>query len=161
MFTWSCCRKTLFLLIAQIISLVLCGTVASTQHEGQVKDSAPSSHTTLALKMLTNVGEARFDHYLEQVLRSVRQKWKEAMPDSAIQGEKGRVDVEFWIEKDGSLAGHSTKMVVSSGNKALDDGAVAAIRSAAPFGPLPESFLGSRVELRLTFFYNQSPLPRP
>jgi outer membrane biosynthesis protein TonB len=43
---------------------------------------------------------------------------------------------------------------VTSGNKALDDAAVVAIRASAPFEHLPQSFKGPNIELRLNFLYN-------
>jgi hypothetical protein len=41
--------------------------------------------------------------------------------------------------------------------KALDDAAASAVRDSAPFDPLPESFNGPSIELRLRFFYNLPP----
>jgi periplasmic protein TonB len=45
---------------------------------------------------------------------------------------------------------NAPKVEVSSGNKALDEAAVSAIRASAPFEHLPEAFKGPNIDLRLT-----------
>jgi hypothetical protein len=42
----------------------------------------------------------------------------------------------------------------------LDEAALNAVRGSAPFDPLHTSFTGTDIELRLRFFYNQSPSQR-
>jgi outer membrane biosynthesis protein TonB len=41
----------------------------------------------------------------------------------------------------------------NSGNKQLDNAAVSAIRTSAPFEHLPEAFKGPNIELRFIFLY--------
>ena len=50
----------------------------------------------------------------------------------------GDVIVSVSIERDGGVSG--TQVVRSSGDEAVDEAVVAAIRSAAPFAPLPAGF---------------------
>ena len=88
----------------------------------------------------------------------------EAMPDSVLQGQKGRVILEFGINEDGTILDQLVRTTVSSGNQTLDDAAIAAIRNAAPFDRLPISYAGprvSKISLRMTFLYNLPIPPRP
>ena len=48
----------------------------------------------------------------------------------------------------------------SSGEKTLDDAAVAAIVASAPFEQFPENFKGPDVEFRAMFLYNVLPPKR-
>jgi TonB family protein len=83
-----------------------------------------------------------------------KRNWYAKMPGEAKQNRgKGKVVLRFRILKSGALDEVPT-VEVSSGNKALDNAAVAAGRAATPFERLPESFKGPNIELRLIFLYN-------
>ncbi len=64
----------------------------------------------------------------------VKQQWYALIPESA-QWKKGRVVLEFFILKDGSVAG--LKVVGSSGDAAMDRPAFGSITGSNPFPPLP------------------------
>jgi len=102
-----------------------------------------------------------FTGFSADVARVIKQNWWEKMPPETKQkldrGLKGRVVVSFGIQKDGLLS-TEPKIEISSGNKALDEAAVTAVRAFAPFEHLPEAFKGPKVDIRSTFVYNQ-PLP--
>jgi TonB family protein len=104
-----------------------------------------------------------FTGFSAAVARVIKQNWWEKMPSETKQkldrGLKGRVVVGFGIQKDGQLS-TEPKIAVSSGNKALDEAAVSAVRASAPFEHLPEAFKGPSIDLRLTFLSNQ-PLSPP
>jgi TonB family protein len=91
----------------------------------------------------------------------------ETLPKSVALGDQGRVTITFQVQKDGSLmtalvtaSPAVPRVLYSSGKKTLDDHAMAAIRSAAPFDHLPETLSAQGVELKVTFFYNLSPPSR-
>jgi TonB family protein len=89
------------------------------------------------------------------MLQPIRSNWYAKMPEEAKQPKmlKGKVGVRFAILKSGALDEAPT-VEVGSGNKVLDDAAVAAVRAATPFERLPESLRRPKMELRLTFLYN-------
>jgi TonB family protein len=99
-----------------------------------------------------------FTGFSADLARVVKRNWYAKMPSEAKQkldrGLKGKVVVGFGIQKDGQLS-TVPKAVVSSGNKALDEAAVSAVRASAPFEHLPEAFKGPNIDLRLTLLYNQ------
>jgi len=63
-------------------------------------------------------------------------------------GLEGKVIVRFTILRDGKLSEHP-RLVRSSGAKILDNAAIAAIRSAAPFPALPDSLSQERLQVEL------------
>ncbi|MEQ1883568.1 MAG: TonB family protein [Bryobacteraceae bacterium] len=104
------------------------------------------------LQLLSDPKGVDFKPYLLQVLATVRSNWLAIIPDLARQGRKGRVLVQFIIDKRGSIP----KLVIaeSSGTAAFDRAAVAGISAANPFPPLPSTFQGNEIRLQLAFTYN-------
>lgn len=79
-----------------------------------------------------SVGEkAESDEYMNKVREKISHNWRS--PDVST---KCRVTISFLIEASGKIKTASLKK--SSGNKIVDDAALAAIKRAGPFEPLPE-----------------------
>lgn len=108
------------------------------------------------VKILTPHEGVDFTPYTNHLVESIKRNWYAQMPQEAKAGLKGKVVVHFKIQKDGKLA-RRPMVESSSGNKQLDNAAVSAIRTSAPFEHLPEAFKGPNIELRFIFLYN---LPR-
>ena len=102
--------------------------------------------------MLSDTQGVDFKPYLIRILSSVRRNWFAVMPESARFGRKGRVLIQFAINRDGSVP----KLVIASGSgaDALDRAAVAGISASNPFPPLPAEFKGNQVRLQFSFRYN-------
>ena len=94
-----------------------------------------------------------FRPYLTQILTIVRRNWFAVMPESVKLGQSGKVAVQFAVVRTGTV----TKVVYAaqSGNRALDQAAVAAISMSNPFPALPVEFKGDRIVLQFNFAYNQ------
>lgn len=93
--------------------------------------------------------------YLAQVLAIVRQNWFSVLPESVRMGtRKGRVVLQFALNRDGSLA----KVVISdySGSDSLDRAAVAGLSMSNPLPPLPNEYKGAQMKLAFSFNYNQT-----
>jgi TonB family protein len=75
--------------------------------------------------------------YQKKTYQKVAAKWK-APPEEEIPPVGKKTVVQAVITKDGSLA--TTEISTSSGKKGWDAAALKAVTSAAPFGPLPESY---------------------
>jgi protein TonB len=108
--------------------------------------------TATALEMLSDPGGADFKPYLIRILATVKRNWITVIPEAARMGRVGRVEIQFAIDRDGSVP----KLVIasSSGTEALDRAAVAGISMSNPFPPLPDDFKGNQVRLQFTFTYN-------
>ncbi|HEV2200733.1 MAG TPA: TonB family protein [Bryobacteraceae bacterium] len=105
------------------------------------------------LQLLSDPKGVDFKPYLIQVLTVVRTNWLAVIPESARLGRKGRVLVQFIIDRRGGIP----KLVIaeSSGAAALDRAAVAGISASNPLPPLPTGFQGNEIRLQLAFSYNQ------
>lgn len=117
-------------------------------------NQAPSSGPTRSnLQLLSDPAGVDFKPYLVQVLTAVRTNWLSVIPESARLGRRGRVLVQFIINRRGGVP----KLVIaeSSGTAAFDRAAVAGISASYPFPPLPNTFKGNEIRLQLAFSYNQ------
>jgi TonB family protein len=88
------------------------------------------------------------DHFKNEIYRN----W--LIPQAVLLGIRGHVDLEFTVERDGSVTG--LKLVKSVGNPALDKAAANAIL-AGRFLPLPSDFAPPRVTIQVSFYYGEGP----
>jgi TonB family protein len=114
--------------------------------------AASKNNTGSNVKLLSDPKGVDFRPYLIRVLASVRRNWFAVMPESARLGRRGRVIIQFSIDRAGSVP----KLVIAtpSGAEPLDRAAVAGISASNPFPPLPADFPGDQVRLQLNFTYN-------
>jgi protein TonB len=82
--------------------------------------------------------------YQKKTFDRVAKAWKTPAASQIPEVGKKTV-VQAVIAKDGKLV--SAVVSMSSGKKGWDSAALAAVRSAAPFDPLPGSFRASTVEV--------------
>lgn len=115
----------------------------------------PFSPTTGLTTLLSSAGgERRLTDSLEAFKAEVRRRIQQAQryPRSAqVEGIEGQTEVEFVLRRDGTL--ESVEVIQPSGSRALDEAAVAAVKEAAPYPPLPESHRGERVFFRLDLIF--------
>ena len=95
---------------------------------------------------------ADFTVWLNQFKNEVYRNW--IMPQAALMGMRGHVDIEFTVERDGSLS--QCRILMSSGNPALDKSAKNSLESSN-FLPLPSDYGPKSVTMRASFFYNEGP----
>jgi len=108
--------------------------------------------TGVSPELLSDPMGADFKPYLMQVLALVRKNWFAVWPESARLGNRGVVQIQFSIARDG----HVAKLVIAteSGTRALDLAAVAGVDASQPFPPFPKEFKGQQVKLQFAFRYN-------
>jgi TonB family protein len=104
------------------------------------------------LELLSDPQGVDFRPYLIRILSTVRRNWLAVIPESARFGRRGKVQIQFAINKDGGVP----KLVIAlpSGTESLDRAAVAGVSASNPFPPLPAEFKGQQVRLQFTFLYN-------
>jgi TonB family protein len=112
---------------------------------------APGRRAT-ALELMSDPGGVDFKPYLIRILATVKRNWQAVIPETARLGRQGRVQIQFAIDRSGSVP--KLVIAVPSGTESLDRAAVAGISASAPFPPLPPDFQGSQVRLQFTFTYN-------
>ena len=95
---------------------------------------------------------ADFTAWLQQFMTGVYRKW--IVPQAALQGAKGHVDIEFTVERAGSLS--QCRVLTSSGKPELDNAVENSLVSSS-FLPLPSDYRPKSVTMRASFFYNDGP----
>ncbi len=109
------------------------------------------------MAMLTPDQGVDFRDYLARVQASVERNWQAVMPESVQLGEKGWVELQFKIMRDGSVPQGYPILVRTSSKEPLDRAAISSIRASNPFEPLPSAFTGPFIELRAIYLYNLPP----
>jgi TonB family protein len=95
--------------------------------------------------------------YAKKMLAKIRRHWR--IPEIALLGVSGVVQVRYFIERDGSVTG--LRITSESGKPPMDFAARDAIGNASPFDPLPTDLTGvEREGVTITFYYNMSPPDR-
>ena len=103
--------------------------------------------------ILSDTHGYNFQKYLDQLTNQVRAKWYSGMPDSARQGQRGRVVLIFTVFRDGTS--QNLRIVAGSGTESLDQAAATAVQSASPFSQLPADFSDNNIVVQFAFLYNQ------
>ena len=92
------------------------------------------------LQLLSDPAGVDFKPYLVQVLAAVRTNWLSVIPESARLGRRGRVLMQFIINRRGGVP----KLVIAetSGTAAFDRAAVAGISASYPFPAAAQDLQG-------------------
>ncbi|MCH2227422.1 MAG: TonB C-terminal domain-containing protein [Candidatus Caenarcaniphilales bacterium] len=93
-----------------------------------------------------SIPDISFGPYMAKIQEKIKQRWRP--PKGA---ESKRIVVMFSINRDGSLS--NLKINQTNANSLADTAALNAIRSAAPFPPLPPGSAPS-IDIEFTFDYN-------
>ncbi len=93
------------------------------------------------------IKEPDFGPYMRELQRRIKRRW------NPPRGNKSkRVVLLFKVSKDGRLL--SLKVHTPSGQPESDKAAIQAVKTAAPFRPLPPEYRGDDIDIQFTFDYN-------
>jgi len=95
---------------------------------------------------------ADFTVWINHFKNEVYRNW--IVPQPALLGFRGHVDIEFTVERNGSLS--NLRMLKSAGTPALDRAAMNALLGSRLLA-LPADFGPPRVTIQVTFYYNEGP----
>lgn len=117
----------------------------------------PNTNVRGDVDILSDTMGVDFGPYLQKVLFEIKRHWYDLIPEVARPPimKRGKLTVEFAINKDGSVAG--LRYVQTSGDIALDRPAYGSITASDPFPRLPGEFKGNYIALRIRFYYNPDP----
>jgi protein TonB len=90
-------------------------------------------------------GNFPYTWYLQQVQNRITGNW------NRLTSAQGRVQIYFRITRDGAVDG--ARVESPSGNAALDQSALLAVRRSDPLPRLPEGFEGDSLGVRFWFSY--------
>jgi periplasmic protein TonB len=92
---------------------------------------------------------SRYAWYIDAVIRRINQSWYQPSIDPAVRAARqAKTVMTFQIYRDGSI--HNISMAQSSGNLSMDNSARRAL-DGIQFGPLPNDFAGSVVDVTFDF----------
>jgi TonB family protein len=158
-----------FQTMTYLLTVVLLGSVtfwnggmrvSANDAAQRARDTAPEVLGSASMEMLSHTEGVDFRPYLHEAYIAVKKQWLAKLPPSVREGERGVNSVEVRIERDGNVGKDFFKVTRSSGKDALDAASLEGIRSAAPFGKLPQKSSQPFIELRFTFYYNLEPTQR-
>jgi len=125
------------------------GSVASTP--AALPASTPAQQASVGPFLFDPKG-TDFTVWLRHLKGEVYRRW--VLPTSVRNGERGHLDLELSVARDGSAS--AFRIVRSSGSPQLDQAAETAVR-AGHLLPLPESFPDPTLIIQVSFWYNSSP----
>jgi periplasmic protein TonB len=94
---------------------------------------------------------ARFAYYVGQIKQKVAAQWYTSMLDPQAPGH--RVYITFQVERDGSLS--HIQIAQRSGDYTLDQTALSAVQHIDTFGPLPDAYTGTHINV--TYYFDPPP----
>jgi len=103
-------------------------------------------------QIISDTMGVNFNPYLMRILSLVRRNWESVIPEIARIGRQGRVELQFTINKNGSVP--ELVLTAGSGTESMDAAALSSIRMSSPFPPLPPEFPGQDIRLRFIYLYN-------
>ena len=131
-----------------IIDTICLGIILLRKHQPKTYQKIQQNFSRLTRKAVkNNVPAANFDTFMQDLQSDMMLNWN---PPKI--GTNARVVVLMKIRKDGNL--ESVKILKSSGSSEMDNAALNAVKSTAPFQPLPLSFTGETVDVNFSFNYN-------
>jgi TonB family protein len=95
---------------------------------------------------------ADFTAWLNHFKNEVYRNW--IMPQPAYMGVRGHVDIEFTVQRDGTMT--NVKILKPAGTPAFDRAAQNALLASRAL-PLPADFAPPTVTMQVSFFYNEGP----
>jgi protein TonB len=95
---------------------------------------------------------ADFTVWINHFKNEVYRNW--IVPQPALMGFRGHVDLEFSVERNGTLTG--LRILKSAGTPALDKAAQNALLGSRLL-PLPADYGPPQVTMQVTFYYNEGP----
>jgi len=93
----------------------------------------------------------KYVDYLNRLRKQIEERW-EYPPEAYAKKQTGTAVLRFSITSSGDLLG--SDILCSSGFEDLDSGALAVVKAAAPYAPLPENFNISRLHVIARFQYD-------
>jgi protein TonB len=94
---------------------------------------------------------ARFAYYVQQITQKVASQWYTGMLDPQAGGH--RVYITFQVERDGTPT--HIQIAQRSGDATLDQTALSAVQHIDTFGPLPDAYQGSHINV--TYYFDPPP----
>ena len=126
---------------------------------GDYGANAPVAHggVNTGVEVLSDTQGVDFGPYLRRILGDIRRTWIPLIPEEARPplNKQGETLIRFTILPDGRIG--AMNLDGSSQDQSINRAAWGAITGVGQFPPLPASFHGPQLELRIDFLVNMTP----
>lgn len=111
------------------------------------------------VQILSDTLGTDFGPYIKRLLRILRASWYPLIPEETMPplNKEGWTLIRFTINSDGSLAVGGMHLDASTHDQAIDRAAWGSITGVGQFPPLPSTFKGPNLELRIDFIISHNP----
>ncbi len=127
------------------------GTRGKAAPKGEISEEGGGGAHLTAL----NAPEIQYISYFASIKRKIELIWQYPQ-EAAAAGIQGDLLIDFVIGRNGAL--ESLRLLQGSGYKILDDEALASIRKAAPYNPIPEQYRIPNLRIQAHFVYEMHAL---
>jgi TonB family protein len=138
-------------------ALLLSGIASALSDASAQQAQVTKPITGVGVSILSDLKGVDFAPYMRAMHDSIMRNLSAKLPESVKNGQKGIVVLQVRLQKDGSLPDDAAAITHGSGRDDMDAASISAIRAAAPFGPLPEGYSASNLELKFAFYFNIPP----
>ena len=119
----------------------------ASRPEPAPREETPKPQTPQGSTKIT-AGKVVADYYLTMLQGKITRNWKQ--PSARFTGgDSPTARVSFTVLRSGSIT--NLKIARSSNWSTIDQSAVQAVRSSAPFAELPQTYLGDRLDVTIDF----------
>lgn len=133
--------------------IVACiGCRSANMPQPNAAERAPSGTGQQMGPLFFDPAGADFTVWVNHFKSEVYRNW--IIPQQVLMGSQGHVDIEFTVERDGSITNLS--LLKSAGQPALDEATKNALLGGRQL-PLPSEFGPPKITMQVTFFYNERP----
>jgi TonB family protein len=134
-----------FLIFIGLAFIILTFTIVLGDHSYELKGAAKANTASAQNQGSANrSGSPEFQPYLEEMHKQISGKWQ---PPAV--NKDSEVILRFTILKNGHVI--DEQVAQSSGDKRVDESALAALRKASPLPPLPLSFSKDSITVNFNF----------
>jgi protein TonB len=116
------------------------------------REETPKPRTTPPGSTKISAGKVVADYYLTMLQGKITRHWNQ--PSARFTGgDSPTARISFTVLRSGSIT--NLKIARSSNWSTIDQSAVQAVRSSAPFAELPQTYLGDRLDVTIDFTITQ------
>jgi TonB family protein len=91
----------------------------------------------------------QFGPFINSLLHSIANSWVTNIPPTLSFRNNEKLTLHFTVRRNGTVEGNTVTVYEGSGEKDLDEAAIKAVRSAAPFRKFPKGFTRTSIEVQV------------
>jgi TonB family protein len=132
------------------------GGISASERESRIREAIERVRNRLQTRqqerdVLEIAKDPAYGNYLEGVKEAIVQAWMHPKEPIEVKKEEGSVGIHFTILQDGQI--ENLRILHPSQRLSMNLEAMRAVKTAAPFAPIPETLGLKRIHIQFTFNY--------